>query len=219
MQSSLECKKRLHVAMIMDGNGRWATARGLPRTAGHHAGVAALQRVCEAAPALGVTTLSLFAFSSDNWRRPRGEVSALMALLRRYLRTEIARLVETRTRLTVIGRRDRLPDGLASEIAAAEGRTASGEALHLRVALDYSARDAVLRAVTPASRELSSRARRWAGSSRVSMMPSIAMWICLSARAARRGCRIFCCGNARMRNSSSATGCGRTSEPRILRPR
>jgi undecaprenyl diphosphate synthase len=147
MQSPLECKKGLHVAMIMDGNGRWATARGLPRTAGHHAGVAALQRVCEAAPALGVTTLSLFAFSSDNWRRPPGEVSALMALLRRYLRTEIARLVETRTRLTVIGRRDRLPDGLASEIAAAEGRTASGEALHLRVALDYSARDAVLRAV------------------------------------------------------------------------
>jgi hypothetical protein len=73
MQSSLECKKGLHVAMIMDGNGRWPTARGLPRTAGHHAGVAALQRVCEAAPALGVTTLSLFAFSSDNWRRPRGE--------------------------------------------------------------------------------------------------------------------------------------------------
>jgi undecaprenyl diphosphate synthase len=147
MKSTLECKTVLHVAIIMDGNGRWATARGLPRTAGHHEGVAALRRVCEAAPGMGVTTLSLFAFSSDNWRRPSGEVSALMVLLRNYLRTEIARLVETGTRLTVIGRRDRLPDGLATEIAAAEARTASGRILHLRVALDYSSRDAVVRAV------------------------------------------------------------------------
>jgi undecaprenyl diphosphate synthase len=147
MQSPLESKKGLHVAIIMDGNGRWATARGLPRTAGHHAGISALKRVCESAPAVGVTTLSLFAFSSDNWRRPPGEVSGLMALLRHYLRTEIARLVETNTRLTVIGKRDRLPEGLASEITAAEGRTSLGSTLHLRVAFDYSARDAVLRAV------------------------------------------------------------------------
>jgi undecaprenyl diphosphate synthase len=148
MQSTLEYQNGLHAAIIMDGNGRWARARGLPRTAGHRAGVAALQRVCEAAPACGVGTLSVFAFSSDNWRRPAGEVSALMGLLRNYLRTEVARLVENDTRLTVIGRRDRLPDGLEGEIAAAEARTMSGRRLHVRVAIDYSARDAMLRAVT-----------------------------------------------------------------------
>jgi undecaprenyl diphosphate synthase len=127
-------------------HGRQRPVGHRPRSAPH--GVAALQRVCEAAPALGVTTLSLFAFSSDNWRRPPGEVGALMALLRRYLRTEIARLVETGTGMTVIGRRDRLPDGLASEIAAAEGRTASGEALHLRVALVELTRETLGRLIS-----------------------------------------------------------------------
>jgi len=134
---------RLHVAIIMDGNGRWAAGRGLPRTAGHRAGADAVQRVVEAAPALGITTLTLFAFSSDNWRRPRDEVAGLMSLLRRYLRAELARLVDNGVRLTVIGRRDRLPDGLADEIADAERRSASGTQLHLRIAIDYSARDAI----------------------------------------------------------------------------
>jgi undecaprenyl diphosphate synthase len=134
---------RLHVAIIMDGNGRWAARRGLPRTAGHRAGADAVQRVVEAAPALGITTLTLFAFSSDNWRRPRDEVAGLMSLLRRYLRAELARLIENGVRLTVIGRRDRLPDGLADEIADAERRSASGTQPHLRIAIDYSARDAI----------------------------------------------------------------------------
>ena len=127
----------------MDGNGRWATRRGLPRSAGHRAGVLAVRRVVEAAPDLGVATLTLFAFSSDNWRRPSEEVSALMALLRRYLQAELARLVDSGTRLTVIGRRDRLPDGLGDEIAAAEWASASGERLDLRIAIDYSSRDAI----------------------------------------------------------------------------
>ena len=83
----------LHVAIIMDGNGRWATARGLPRTAGHQAGVDALRRTVECAPGLGISTLTAYAFSADNWRRPPAEVSMLMALLRRYLRDEVARLV------------------------------------------------------------------------------------------------------------------------------
>ncbi len=148
MQSTLDCQQKLHVAIIMDGNGRWATARGLPRTAGHRAGVETVRRVCEAAPKLGVTTLSLFAFSADNWRRPAAEVSALMGLLRHYLRMEIARLIENGIRLTVIGRRDRLPDGLAADLADAEAATMGGEALHMRVALDYSSRDAILRAAT-----------------------------------------------------------------------
>ncbi len=136
----------LHVAIIMDGNGRWATRRGLPRTAGHRAGVDAVRRVVEAAPALGITTLTLFAFSSDNWRRPRDEVGALMALLRRYLQAELARLVDNGVRLTVIGRRDRLPDGLGNAIADAERRSAAGTRLHLRIAIDYSSRDAIAQA-------------------------------------------------------------------------
>src|SRR4029450_2980438 len=120
MQSTLGYQDRVHVAIIMDGNGRWASRRGLPRAAGHEAGIAAMRRVVEAAPDLGIAVLTLFAFSSDNWRRPPEEVSALMAVLRDYLRAEVARLAESRTRLTVIGRRDRLPDGLADAIAAAE---------------------------------------------------------------------------------------------------
>lgn len=137
---------KLHVAIIMDGNGRWATRRRLPRQAGHRAGVQAVRRVAEAAPQLGVGTLTLFAFSTDNWRRPQAEVAALMGLLRQYLRTEVARLQRNGIRLSVIGRRDRLPDGLAEGIAEAEAATAGGRSLHLRIALDYSAREAILRA-------------------------------------------------------------------------
>lgn len=137
---------RLHVGIIMDGNGRWATARGLPREAGHHAGVTALRAVTEAAPGLGVGTLTVYAFSADNWRRPAAEVAALMKLLRRYLDNELNRLVEAGVRLTVIGRRDRLPDGLAARIRRAEEASAGGAALDLRVALDYSAREAILAA-------------------------------------------------------------------------
>jgi undecaprenyl diphosphate synthase len=133
----------LHVAIIMDGNGRWAAQRGLPRTAGHRAGADAVRRTVEAAPTLGITTLTLFAFSSDNWRRPRDEVSALMSLLRRYLQAELARLIDNNVRLTVFGRRDRLPAGLANAIADAERRSAAGTRLHLRIAIDYSARDAI----------------------------------------------------------------------------
>ncbi len=144
MQTSLSPKP--HVAIIMDGNGRWAGQRRLPRRAGHRAGVEAVRRVVEAAPDLGVGTLTLYAFSADNWRRPPREVSALMGLLRHYLRTEVARLARSGVRLTVIGRRDRLPEGLAAGIARAEAVTAQGDALDLRIALDYSARDAILRA-------------------------------------------------------------------------
>jgi undecaprenyl diphosphate synthase len=153
MQSSLDRNDGLHVAIIMDGNGRWASAQGLPRSAGHRAGVEALRRVCEAAPALGVATLTVFAFSADNWRRPRAEVRTLMGLLRHYLRSEVARLKDEDVRLTVIGRRDRLPGGLAADIAAVEADTTSRRGLHLRVAFDYSARDAILRAAAASDRD------------------------------------------------------------------
>jgi undecaprenyl diphosphate synthase len=154
MQSSLQSQEAtwprppLHVAIIMDGNGRWAAARGLPREAGHRAGVTALRNVVEAAPALGVTTLSAYAFSQDNWRRPAEEVSTLMALLRGYLATEIARLADADVRLTVLGRRDRLPDGIPDLIARAEAATVDGARLDLRLAVDYSGRDAILAAVS-----------------------------------------------------------------------
>jgi undecaprenyl diphosphate synthase len=144
MQSTLDRQAGLHVAIIMDGNGRWATRRGLPRSAGHRAGVQAARRVVEAAPDLGVATLTLFAFSSDNWRRPRHEVGALMALLREYLRAEIGRLVESGARLTMIGRRDRLPNDLREEIEKAERSSVHGEQLALRIAVDYSSRDAIV---------------------------------------------------------------------------
>lgn len=149
MQSTFH--QGVHVAIIMDGNGRWATGRGLPRNRGHEAGVKAIRRVTEQAADQGIGTLTLFAFSSDNWRRPQAEVAALMALLRLYLRKEIARLVESGARLTVFGRRDRLPVGLAAEIGKAEAATASGRRLNLRIAIDYSARDAILRAAAEAA--------------------------------------------------------------------
>jgi len=146
MQSTLDNKESLHVAIIMDGNGRWATRMGLPRSAGHQAGLHAARHVLEAAPHLGVTSLTLFAFSSDNWRRPREEVRALMGLLQHYLRNEIGKLVDNGIRVTVIGRRDRLPADLGEEIAAAERASAAGRRLNLRIAIDYSSRDAILHA-------------------------------------------------------------------------
>jgi undecaprenyl diphosphate synthase len=133
----------LHVAIIMDGNGRWATRRGLPRAAGHRAGADAVRRAVEAAPDLGVRALSLYAFSSDNWSRPRDEVDALMRLFASYLRGETPELVEQRVMLSIIGRRDRLPLPLVHAIADAERATAGGSRLHLRIAVDYSARAAI----------------------------------------------------------------------------
>jgi undecaprenyl diphosphate synthase len=145
-QGEADSQGRWHVAVIMDGNGRWATRRGLPRAAGHRAGVKAVRRVVEAAPGLGIATLTLFAFSSDNWRRPDPEVRALMGLLRHYLRADVRELIENGVRLSVIGRRDRLPDGLSEEIARVEQASAGGERLNLRIAVDYSARDAITQA-------------------------------------------------------------------------
>lgn len=134
----------LHAAVIMDGNGRWAQVRGLPRAAGHRAGVEALRRTVEAAPHLGISTLTVYAFSSDNWRRPAEEVRALMALFRNYLRRETAKCVREGIRVSLIGRRDRLPEYLLPLVENIEAETACGRNLHLRLAIDYSSRDAIL---------------------------------------------------------------------------
>lgn len=137
-------RKRLHVAIIMDGNGRWAARRGLPRVAGHRAGVAAVRRVVERAAELEIGTLTVYAFSADNWQRPSSEVRSLMGLIAAYLRIECARLRDQGVRLEAIGRRDRIPGILQHAIASTEAATAGGERLTLRVAIDYSSRDAIV---------------------------------------------------------------------------
>lgn len=135
-----------HTALILDGNGRWAERRGLARLAGHRAGAAAVRRTVEAARAIGLPVVTLYAFSSDNWRRPAGEIDGLFVLLRDYLSSEAERLRDNGVRLTVIGRRDRLPAHVREAIEACERATAAGTALDLRIAVDYSSREAIARA-------------------------------------------------------------------------
>jgi undecaprenyl diphosphate synthase len=144
MQSGME--KKLHVALVMDGNGRWAVERGLPRVAGHRAGAEAARAVIRAAPDHGIGALTLYGFSSDNWKRPAEEVDALMGLLRRYLLAEKDDCAANGVRMVVIGRRDRLAPKLCAAIDAAERDTAHGTRLLLRLAVDYSSRDAIVRA-------------------------------------------------------------------------
>ena len=141
----------LHLAVIMDGNGRWATAHGLTRSAGHEAGLRTARNIVEAAVREGVGTLTLYAFSSDNWKRPTAEVTALMRLFRRALIGEAKRCLENGVRLTILGRRDRLPSSLRHTVEQVEAVTSGGSQMHLRVAVDYSARDAVLRAAAAAA--------------------------------------------------------------------
>ena len=144
----------VHVAIIMDGNGRWATSRGWPRPVGHRAGAEAVRRVVAAASGLSIGTLTLYAFSSDNWHRPPREVRGLMDQFRSYLLAEGRTCAAHGIRLTVIGRRDRLPSSVRLAVDRAERDTAGGSNLHLRLAVDYSAREAI-----------ASAARRLAGGS------------------------------------------------------
>ncbi|HEU4880307.1 MAG TPA: di-trans,poly-cis-decaprenylcistransferase [Gemmatimonadaceae bacterium] len=143
---SSKTPRGIHVAIIMDGNGRWATARGQMRTAGHIAGARTVRKIVEAAPDCGIGTLTLYAFSADNWRRPSREVALLMRLFRRYLVSEVARCVTNGVRMKIIGRRDRIPAELLRAICNAETATRDGRKLELRIAVDYSGRDAILRA-------------------------------------------------------------------------
>jgi undecaprenyl diphosphate synthase len=141
-------KQRLHVAIICDGNGRWAMSRGLPRSAGHRAGAAAAQSVIRCAAHLEIQTLTLFALSSANWKRPDGEIAAILDILQNYLREETAHCVDAGIRLSIIGRRDRLPVELRNAVLEAETLTAKGTALHLRLAVDYSARHCLFQAAS-----------------------------------------------------------------------
>jgi undecaprenyl diphosphate synthase len=143
----------LHVAIIMDGNGRWARSQGLPRWRGHLKGVESVRDVVRAAPDLGVTTLTLYAFSSDNWKRPAAEVGRLFWLLREYCARERAELLENGVRVRAIGRRDRIPRSALSELVRTEEATANETRLNLRLAIDYSAQSEITRA----ARELAQR--------------------------------------------------------------
>ncbi len=143
----------MHVAIIMDGNGRWATERGLPRTAGHVEGARAARTAVEVAARSQVDTLTLYAFSAANWARPPGEVSALMRLFGQYLFTETRRCVEQSIRLNVIGRRDRLSEGLLRSIDQSERLSAAGTGMHLRIAVDYSSQYSIVEAARRAARD------------------------------------------------------------------
>ena len=145
-QPAIAHAQRLHVAIISDGNGRWATSQGLPRSAGHRAGAEAARCVIEAAPRLGIHTLTLFALSSANWKRPVAEVNAILRLLHEYLFAETTHCIDEGVRLSIIGRRDRLPATLRQAIADSEAATARGTRMHLRLAVDYSAREAIYNA-------------------------------------------------------------------------
>lgn len=133
----------VHVAIIMDGNGRWAAARGLPRAAGHRKGVEAVRRTIEAARELGIAYLTLYGFSSENWRRPVAEISDLMGLLRFYLRSEIAELHANGVRFRVIGDRSRLSADIVSLIENAESLTRGNTGLVLTIALSYGSRQEI----------------------------------------------------------------------------
>jgi undecaprenyl diphosphate synthase len=138
----------LHVAIICDGNGRWATSRGLPRSAGHRAGAEAARNVIRCAPHLEIHTLTLFALSSANWKRPLGEVGGILSLLQEYLRAETEHCLDEGIRLSILGRRDRLHPVLREQISESEALTFHGRKLHLRLAVDYSARHALFQAAS-----------------------------------------------------------------------
>lgn len=141
-----DCAPPVHVAIIMDGNGRWASARHLPRIAGHREGARAVRRTIEAAIESGVGWLTLYAFSSENWRRPRTEVLDLTGLLRQYLRSEIAELKANGVRVRIIGDPERFDPDIQRDLAAAERDTAHNDRLNLTVALSYGARGEIVRA-------------------------------------------------------------------------
>jgi len=135
-----------HVAIIMDGNGRWAAARGLPRVEGHRRGVEALRKTVRAASELGISVLTIFSFSSENWSRPQSEIRDLLALLRRFIRNDLAELHKSNVRVRVIGERDDLPTDIRALLEEAEDLTKHNDGLMLVVAFNYGARQEIARA-------------------------------------------------------------------------
>ncbi|MCZ6448674.1 MAG: isoprenyl transferase [Alphaproteobacteria bacterium] len=145
-----------HVAIIMDGNGRWAEARGMPRTVGHREGAAAVRRTVEAAMELGIEYLTLFGFSSENWKRPETEINDLMALLARYLRSEIADMHKHNVRFRVVGERSAFSPEIIGLIDEGESLTRDNNRLNLTVALNYGGRSEITAAARRAAAEVAS---------------------------------------------------------------
>jgi len=148
-----------HVAIIMDGNGRWATARHLPRSAGHERGVEALRRTVDAAGELGIKYLTVFSFSTENWRRPAAEVNTLFALLKAYVQRDLGRLKAEGVRIRIIGQREGLPPDIASLVKKAELETSANTRFNLTIAFNYGARDEILRAVQAVARDVKAGVR------------------------------------------------------------
>jgi len=143
-----------HVAIIMDGNGRWAKAKGLPRTAGHERGVEALRRTVEAAADLGIRYLTVFSFSTENWRRPADEVNTLFGLLKAYVQRDLARLKGDGVRIRVIGQREGLPPDISELVDRAERETVGNTQFHLTIAFNYGARNEIVRAAAAYARAI-----------------------------------------------------------------
>jgi undecaprenyl diphosphate synthase len=141
-----------HIAIIMDGNGRWAAQRHLPRVEGHRAGITAVRQVVESSARLGIEVLTLYAFSVENWKRPRAEVTTLMTLLKRYLRLELGTLMENNIRFLVIGREDELAPDVREELAAAVRQTAGNSGMRFNIALNYGGRAEIVDAARRAMR-------------------------------------------------------------------
>ncbi len=207
-----------HVAIIMDGNRRWAQARGLPVALGHKAGAEAARRTIEAAAQQGIGWLTLFAFSSENWRRPLEEVSALTGLLRLYLRSEVASLVKEGVRLRVIGDCERFGPEMMRSIRAAEQATAGGTRLNLNVALSYGSRDEILAAARAAAHAVAEGRlapeaideATFGGFLQTAGIPDPDLIIRTSGE---QRCRISCCGRPPMPSSSSRTCSGPITAP------
>ena len=154
-QKELPCVPR-HVAIIMDGNGRWARGRGKPRTMGHRAGVEAVRRTVEASAELGIEYLTLYGFSTENWKRPESEVRDLMGLLRLFLKRELATLHRNNVKIRIIGDRTRFADDIRDLLAKAEDQTRDNTRLNLTIALSYGARAEITQAVREIARKVAS---------------------------------------------------------------
>lgn len=152
--ASEEGKSPRHVAIIMDGNGRWAQARGKPRLFGHHAGARRVREIVKACPDLGVKYLTVFAFSTENWKRTQAEVSGLMALFKRYITRETQNLIQSGVRVRFIGDRIKLDENLVALMDDLELLTAHNDLIHLTIALNYGGRDEVARATKRLAREV-----------------------------------------------------------------
>jgi undecaprenyl diphosphate synthase len=202
-----------HIAIVMDGNGRWAEARGEPRTAGHRAGIEPVRRAIRECARLGVQALTLFAFSSENWRRPETEVATLMSLFMEALDREVEELHANGVRLRIIGNRQRLSVRLQQRIAEAEALTAANTGLRLQVAVSYggrwdlveAARRLAARAASGALQPSASTRRRWR---RSCSWPTCRIPTSSSAREATIVSAISCCGTSPTPSSSSPTRCG-----------